>query len=51
MSIRLASQEDIILWPDGSWCFRYELPEMNHKSDDFEVITEDNPQYELLSQE
>lgn len=30
-------QEDIIEWPDGFWCYRYELHEMDHKSDDYQV--------------
>ena len=30
--------DDVILWPDGAWCYRYELPEMSHKSDDYEVL-------------
>jgi hypothetical protein len=31
-------QDDVILWPCGEWCYRYELEEFNHKSDDYEVI-------------
>lgn len=27
--------EDLIVWPDGTNCFRYELHEMTHMSDDF----------------
>lgn len=27
--------EDILLWPDNTWCYRYELHEMNHMSDDY----------------
>lgn len=30
--------EDVLRWPDGTWCYRYELPEMSHMSDDFEVL-------------
>lgn len=30
--------EDLILWPDGTSCYRYELHEMSFKSDDFAVI-------------
>lgn len=51
MSIKRANQEDILRWPDGFWCYRYELPEMDHKSDDFEVITEESPEYELIAEE
>lgn len=32
------SVEDIIVWPCATWCYRSELPEMTHMSDDFEVI-------------
>ncbi len=32
------SSEDIILWPDGTKCFAYELHTMTHMSDDFERI-------------
>lgn len=51
MTIRPAGQEDILRWPDGSWCYRHELPEMGHKSDDYEVITEDSPEYLLFEGE
>jgi hypothetical protein len=34
----LNSSEDLIIWPDGTNCFRYELHEMNHMSDDFEIV-------------
>lgn len=31
--------EDIIIWPDNSWCYRYELSEFSSgKSDDYSVI-------------
>lgn len=30
--------EDLIRWPDGTECYRYELHEMRHMSDDYEVI-------------
>lgn len=36
--IQEISQDDIMRWPDGSWCFRYELPQMTHMSDDYEII-------------
>ena len=32
------SKDDVILWPDYDWCYRYELPEMQHKSDDYRVL-------------
>lgn len=29
--------EDIILWPDGWFCYRYELHEYSDRSDDYLV--------------
>ena len=37
-SIAVKHQEDIMLWADGTWCFRYELATMSHMSDDYETI-------------
>lgn len=51
MVITAASSEDILRWSDGTWCFRYELHEMTHMSDDYEVITDQHPEYELLTGE
>jgi hypothetical protein len=34
------NQEDILVWSDeGTWCYRYELPEMQHRSDDYMVLS------------
>jgi hypothetical protein len=30
--------EDILLWSDDTWCYRYELSEMSHMSDDYFVL-------------
>ena len=30
--------EDIIIWSDCYWCYRYELEEHPHRSDDYRVI-------------
>ena len=30
--------DDVFVWPDGMWCFRDELPDFSHKSDDYRVI-------------
>lgn len=32
------SVDDFVVWPCGTWCYRSELPQMIHKSDDFEII-------------
>lgn len=51
MAIRPASPDDILRWPDGHWCFRSDLADFGHKSDDYEVLTEDHPEYPLLTAE
>lgn len=25
----------VYYWPDGTWCYRHELSQMTHKSDDY----------------
>lgn len=30
--------EDYLLWPDGTYCERHELEQMNHMSDDYAVV-------------
>lgn len=42
------SQEDIMLWSDGTWCFRDELEEMTHMSDDYKVLLENSTEWELF---
>lgn len=41
--------EDIILWPDGVWCYRYELEDMSHKSDDYQIIEYGTEEHERIS--
>jgi len=41
--------EDIILWPDGVWCYRYELEEMSHKSDDYETLHYGTKEHEAIA--
>ena len=33
-----SSSEDLIVWSDNTQCYRYELHEMNHMSDDYIII-------------
>lgn len=40
--------DDILMWADGTWCFRYELSQMNHLSDDFEVIPFDSERHDAI---
>lgn len=37
--------EDIILWPDGGWCYRHELPQFSYRSDDYQVIYWGTPEH------
>jgi hypothetical protein len=37
--------EDILVWPDGMWYYRYEAHEAGHKSDDFDVLFVDTPEW------
>ena len=30
--------EDIILWPDDVWCYRYQMVDHTYKSDDYVVL-------------
>ncbi len=41
--------EDAILWPFGVWCYRYELEEMAHKSDDYRIIKYGNKEHERIA--
>ena len=34
----LKSGEDLIIWADDTHCYRYELHEMGHMSDDYRVV-------------
>ena len=47
-SIREAKIDDLILWPDGVWCFRGNLHEYTHKSDDYRVIPVDTDEWDTF---
>lgn len=34
----MIENEDICLWPDGTWCYGEDLDEYTWMSDDYEVI-------------
>ena len=47
MNVREINGEDILLWPNGSWCYRYELEDnFGHLSDDYVVIPVDTPRWQ-----
>lgn len=39
------SLEDILVWSCGTWCYREELNQMSHMSDDYQVLWFDTPAY------
>lgn len=32
------SNDDIVLWSDGTWCYGSEFPEMTFMSDDYQIL-------------
>lgn len=40
------SLEDLCIWADGTWCYREDLEEMSFMSDDYEVVSVDDPSYD-----
>ena len=37
--------DDILLWPNGSWCYRSDIQDMSHLSDDYQVLRADSKQW------
>ena len=46
MTIRPASPDDVLVWPDGHWCLRAELAEHGHGPDDWYALAWDSPECE-----
>jgi hypothetical protein len=46
--IQPASNEDLYVWPDGAMCYREEIGQMTHKSDDYEVVPLGTPRWNAL---
>ncbi len=44
------NSEDLIVWPDASWCYAYESDEYTYMSDDYERVAFGSGVYELLMQ-
>lgn len=38
--------DDFLYWPCGTHCYRHELPQMTHMSDDYMVIEVFSPYYD-----
>jgi len=45
------SPEDILLWPDGFWCFREELSPHFLRPDDYRVVTHQSEEWSTLAAE
>ena len=39
------NNEDLIVWPDNSWCYAEEVEEYPWKSDDYVLVSKDDPNY------
>lgn len=52
-TIKIANRDDILRWSDGTTCYRWEWERGDYAwmSDDFEVITTDSPEYEILQRD
>jgi hypothetical protein len=44
-----APEIDILMWADYEWCYREDIAEMNHRSDDYRVIVTGSPEWEELT--
>lgn len=40
-----ADPDDVLVWPDDSWCYRSELHEMSFKGDDYRTLFADTPEW------
>lgn len=46
------SNDDVVVWADGTWCFGDELSQMTHLSDDYYVLECGTDEYyEFLAKE
>jgi hypothetical protein len=34
----IGDKDDVLVWPDGTWCYYFERAEYSHMSDDYRVI-------------
>ena len=39
------NNEDLIVWPDNLWCYAEDLEEYPWKSDDYVLVSKDDPNY------
>ena len=43
-------EEDILLWPDGFWCFRFELRDGFKRDYQYRVVQYQSEQWQKMSQ-
>lgn len=46
--VRKARVDDIVIWPNGSWCFYGELHEYPQRSPDYRIVPEGSPEWESI---
>lgn len=34
----MIDEDRVCVWPDDTWCYEDDLPEMGHMSDDYQII-------------
>jgi len=44
----MTSEDDVIIWPCSTWCYRTDLPEYSHKSDDYQVLKTDSREWQVF---
>jgi hypothetical protein len=49
--MQVLSLEDIMVWPDGTWCYREDLRDMTHMSDDYTVLIFDSADWHVFDKE
>ena len=49
--MQVLSREDIMVWPDGTWCYREDLEDMAHMSDDYIVLAFDSADWHAFDKE
>jgi hypothetical protein len=45
----ITNNEDMVMWPDSTWCFRHELNQFTHKSDDYYIIPFGSCEWHLVN--
>lgn len=48
-AIRPIDGSDVVRWPDGTWCYAEDLHEYSWMSDDYEVLTPEHPEYDMVA--